>query len=370
MRIAFYAPMKPPDHPVPSGDRRMARQLMLALKRAGHAVQVASRLRSWEGRGDAGRQARIRDEAARAVERLVGKWREASDRPQLWFTYHLYHKAPDLLGPPVARALGIPYVIAEASYAAKQAGGPWAEGLAASVEALQQADAVIAISEVDRSGLSGIVDAKRLHRLSPFVDTAPLKAAAARRQDHRDWWWRGDPGPWLLTVAMMRPGDKQRSYAVLAEALARLPDLDWRLAVVGDGPARDACLAGLDQSRLAILGERDPKALATLYAAADLFAWPAINEAYGLALLEAQAAGLPVVAGRSGGVPEVVEDGVTGLLTPPGDAIAFAEALRSLLTDEERRAAMAAAAGERAVSALDLAQATATLTPIIDRVSR
>lgn len=370
MRIAFYAPMKPPDHPVPSGDRRMARQLMLALKRAGHTVQVASRLRSWEGRGDVGRQARIREDAARTVERLIGRWRDVAGRPQLWFTYHLYHKAPDLLGPPVARALGIPYVVAEASFAAKQAGGPWAEGLAASREALRQAEAVIAISAVDREGLSGIVDARRLHRLAPFVDTAPLAAAAARRQDHRDWWWRGDPGPWLLTVAMMRPGDKQQSYSVLAEALARLRDLDWRLAVVGDGPARDACLAGLDQSRLAILGERDPKALATLYAAADLFAWPAINEAYGLALVEAQAAGLPVVAGRSGGVPEVVEDGVTGLLTPPGDTQAFAAALRNLLTDTERRAAMGRAAAGRAASALDIAQAVATLAPIIDGAAR
>ena len=370
MRIAFYAPLKPPDHPVPSGDRRMARQLLQVLKRAGHAVQVASRLRSWEGSGDQDRQARIRDDAARTAEKLIGQWRDAVDRPQLWFTYHLYHKAPDLLGPPVARALGIPYVVAEASYAAKQAAGPWAAGLTASLEALRQADAVIAMSAVDREGLSGIVDGRRLHRLAPFVDTAPLAAAAGRRQDHRDWWWRGDSGPWLLTVAMMRPGDKQRSYAVLSKALATLRDLDWRLAVVGDGPARDACLAGLDHSRLAILGKRDPKALATLYAAADLFAWPAINEAYGLALVEAQAAGLPVVAGLSGGVPEVVEDGATGLLTPAGDAAAFAAALRALLTDTERRAAMAEAAAVRARTALDISQAVATLAPIIDGAAR
>ncbi len=125
MRIAFYAPMKPPDHAVPSGDRRMARQLMQALRTAGHDVRLASRLRSWEGRGDPERQARIRTEAARGVRRLIARWRDAADRPDLWFTYHLYHKAPDLLGPPVARALGLPYVVAEASYAAKQAGGPW-----------------------------------------------------------------------------------------------------------------------------------------------------------------------------------------------------------------------------------------------------
>ena len=366
MRIAFYAPMKPPDHSVPSGDQRMARQLMQVLRQAGHEVTVASRLRSWEGKGDPQRQARLRADGSRAAGRLIDRWQDGTDdRPDLWFTYHLYHKAPDLLGPPVARALGIPYVVAEASYAAKQADGPWAGGLAASREALQQAAAVIVLSAVDEAGLSGIVDPNRLHRLAPFVDTAPLAAAAERRADHRDWWWRGEPGPWLLTVAMMRPGDKQRSYEVLAEALSELQDLDWRLAVVGDGPARDACLAGLDRGRLAILGERDAKALAALYAAADIFVWPAINEAYGLALLEAQAAGLPVVAGRSGGVPEVVADGVTGLLTPPGDSTAFADALRALLVDTERRRTMATAAADRARTRLDVARAVEALVPII-----
>jgi len=52
MRIAFYAPMKPPDHPVPSGDRRMARLLLAALRRGGHQVSLASRIRARDGTGD------------------------------------------------------------------------------------------------------------------------------------------------------------------------------------------------------------------------------------------------------------------------------------------------------------------------------
>ncbi len=369
MRIAFYAPMKPPDHPVPSGDRRMARLLMRALRLAGHEVSLASRLRSWEGAGDRRRQARIRGTAARVADRLIARWRDAEDRPQLWFTYHLYHKAPDWLGPPVADALDIPYVVAEASYAAKQTDGPWATGLAASIDALKRANAVLAMSAIDRQGLAAIVDPDRLCQLPPFVDTAPLAAAAARRQDHRRRWWRGEPGPWLLTVAMMRPGDKQRSYAVLADALARLRDLDWRLAVVGDGSARTACLAGLPEDRLRYLGERDAAALAALYAAADVLAWPAINEAYGLALLEAQAAGLAVVAGRSLGVPDVVADGVTGLLTAPGDAAAFADALRALICDPRRRREMAAAAARRAADELGLDRAADRLMRVVARAA-
>ena len=121
MRVAFYAPMKPPGHPVPSGDRRMARLLIEALRRGGHEVALASRLRSWDRGLDPARPARIEALGARVADRLVRRWRGAPDRPDAWFTYHLYHKAPDWLGPPVAAALGIPYVVAEASHAPQRA---------------------------------------------------------------------------------------------------------------------------------------------------------------------------------------------------------------------------------------------------------
>jgi len=87
--------------------------------------------------------------------------------------------------------------------------------------------------------------------------------------------------------------------------------------------------------------------LPAIYASADLYLWPAINEAYGMAFLEAQAAGLPVVAGRTGGVPAVVADGITGLLTPVGDAAAFAAAVARLLDDAAERARLARAARAR-----------------------
>ena len=122
MRIAFYAPLKPPDHPVPSGDRRVARLFLEALRLAGHEPFVASRLRSFDRGGDPLRQARLAALGRRAAERLLRRWRRTPQAaPQLWFTYHLYYKAPDWLGPAVSRALGIPYVVAEASHAPKAA---------------------------------------------------------------------------------------------------------------------------------------------------------------------------------------------------------------------------------------------------------
>jgi hypothetical protein len=142
MHIAFYAPMKPPDHPVPSGDRRMAQLLIQALRCAGHRIALASRLRSYDGTGDAATQRRVRTAGRRLAARYAARYaeRQRNDPPDLWFTYHCYHKAPDHLGPAVADALDIPYVIADASVAPKQAHGPWADGFAAANAAICRAD--------------------------------------------------------------------------------------------------------------------------------------------------------------------------------------------------------------------------------------
>lgn len=77
-----------------------------------------------------------------------------------------------------------------------------------------------------------------------------------------------------------------------------------------------------------------------------------------MSLIEAQAAGLPVVAGRSGGIPSIVVDGETGLLTPEGDTGAFAAAVASLLRDEKRRFAMGKAAMDFAERHLDIEAAS------------
>src|SRR3546814_15579915 len=84
--------------------------------------------------------------------------------------------------------------------------------------------------------------------------------------------------------------------------------------------------------RVSVLGLVQPEVMPALYAACDLLVWPAVNEAFGMVLLEAQGAGLPVVAGRSPGVENVVAEGVTGYLSDPGLAT-FAASVRS----EERR---------------------------------
>jgi glycosyltransferase involved in cell wall biosynthesis len=163
---------------------------------------------------------------------------------------------------------------------------------------------------------------------------------------------------------MMRQDVKRLSYLLLADALGRLAAREWQLLVVGDGPARAEIEAALERAapgRVRFAGAVPEAALPGFYAAADLMVWPAVREAYGLAMLEAQAAGLPVVAGREGGVAEVVRDGVTGILTAPRDPAAFAEATERLLRAPGQRQAMGEAAVRFVAQERSLAQAAATL---------
>jgi glycosyltransferase involved in cell wall biosynthesis len=364
MRIAFYAPLKPPDHQIPSGDRRVARLLLDALRLAGHQPFVASRLRSFDPVGGELRQARMAARGRQIGERLIVRWRaEPETAPGLWFTYHLYYKAPDWIGPAVSVALGIPYVVAEASFAGKRAAGPWAAGHRAVAEALRRADRVIGLNAADREGvLPLLAHPSRWLAFSPFIDTKNYRGR------------RHQPGSplRLITLAMMRPGDKLASYRVLGAALALLLDLDWALEVIGDGPARDDVRAALTPlgERVHYAGALDETAIATHLSRADLFVWPAINEAFGMALLEAQASGLTVVAAASGGVGGIVADGATGLLTAPGDAVGFSAAVRSLIADPARCAGFGAEARRKIEREHDLPSAAARLAEMIETLAR
>lgn len=343
MRIIYHTPLKGPSHRIPSGDRTMARALREMLRNAGHNIETIDRSRTsssvlpqhmqWIG----------------AQSSRFQYWR--TTKAELWLTYHCYYKAPDWEGPKTARQLGLPYVLAEVSYAPKRAGGPWDIGHRQVAACIEAADLILNFNPIDANCVRPLMrkDAELLE-VPPFILTKPYRAAAAARARHRAVLARRyklpKGTPWLLTVAMMRPGDKLASYRILGQALAKLLDRPWRLLVVGTGEAKDEVRAALKPiaRRVTYLGERSAEQLPAIYAASDLYVWPAINEAWGMTLLEAQASGLPVVAGRTGGVPNVVEDGKTGLLTPIGDVAAFAASVGQMLGAPERRAAMGRAA--------------------------
>lgn len=328
MQVAFYAPLKPIDHPVPSGDRLIARMLCEAMQAACMNVDIAARLRSRVADGNILRQAQLAELGTKLAGRLLRQYKSGvRPKPDVWFTYHLYYKAPDWIGPVVASALDIPYVVAEASFAPKRATGPWAQSHKAVETALRAADAVFSLNRVDMECLADVCAKDRLHFLPPFTRISDWMVT--NRKEVKSDCVR------LVTTAMMRDGDKLKSYGLLAESLERLTHRgidNWHLTVIGDGPARQKVeklfqAHGIRGSAVSFAGLTLPEQTKDILASSDLFVWPAINEAFGMALLEAQAAGLPVLAGDTGGVSGIVSPGVTGWLVPVGDVDAFTDRL-------------------------------------------
>lgn len=147
----------------------------------------------------------------------------------------------------------------------------------------------------------------------------------------------------------------EKGFDVALAAADRLADRwsDLEVVIAGDGPARPELEAlarhGRLPDRVAFPGWVAPNAVHALLAGAAVVPVPSIHEGFGLVALEAALAARPVVASRVEGIPEVVLDGETGLLVPPGNAAALAEAIGGLLEDPERGAALGARARERAI---------------------
>jgi glycosyltransferase involved in cell wall biosynthesis len=153
----------------------------------------------------------------------------------------------------------------------------------------------------------------------------------------------GRDRPIVLTVARL---DAQKDHRALLEAATALPEAVFVLA--GEGPEREPLEAvarrlGL-ADRVRFLGRRTD--IPELLAACDVFALPSLYEGSSLAILEAMAAGRSIVSTAIPGTDELLADGETGLLVPPGDTIALAGAIRRALADQELRTRLGARARE------------------------
>ncbi|MEM0922206.1 MAG: glycosyltransferase family 4 protein [Pseudomonadota bacterium] len=319
MKLAFYAPMKSPDHPTPSGDRAIARLLLRALAVAGAEARLVSTLRLLDLDGSAERQNDLIEKAGEEAEWLVESL--APSPPEAWLTYHCHYRAPDLIGPVVSGTLGIPYLIVEPSISPKRRQGLWSRFAAASEAAIAHADCLLWTTERDRPALEQAGHGSRMTHLPAFLD--PGDAVAPRPA--------GDPLR-LLTVAMPRPGDKMESYRRLAAGLAQL-DLEWELTVIGGGTGEaEAELAALFapfRAQVAMLGTlTDPAILRLHMEQADLMVWPGVGEGVGMVWLEAQAAGCPVVAEEGPAARAAIPETAGGILARPDDPTGFARAIR------------------------------------------
>lgn len=352
-RVAFYAPMKSPHHAVPSGDREMARNLMAIISAGDASVELVSELKIYDKHGDQDVQQGLRAQASDEAARLIREMPKAD----LWVTYHNYYKAPDLIGPTVAQARGIPYVQIESTRATSRLTGPWADFAQAAHDACDTADVIFYLTANDLITLKReTCGTQKLVHLSPFLPTDTLPAASPLN------------GP-MLTAGMMREGDKLASYRLIAETLTLLSG-DWQLHIAGDGPARpevEALMAPFG-TRVTFLGQLDRTQLAEAYSGASLFLWPGVNEAFGMVYLEAQSHGLPVVAQDRPGLRDVLAPGAYP--KPENGPQALAAQITGLLEDRVLRAKRGAAA-RAMISRTHLAPAAtacfwSAVTPILE----
>lgn len=194
--------------------------------------------------------------------------------------------------------------------------------------ALRVARAVIVTSRATADLLDGYdVPASRIVVAEPGTDPAPVAAGPIGGECLR-----------LLTVATVVP---RKGHETLVQALATLRHHRWRLTCVGSLTRHPDTVRRLTRQidtmdlrdHIFLAGELDDADLAACYAAADLFVLPTFYEGYGMAVAEALAHGLPVIATATGGIDDLIGTDGAGLIVPPGDAVALAAALARVMDD-------------------------------------
>ena len=155
---------------------------------------------------------------------------------------------------------------------------------------------------------------------------------------------RNDQERYILCVAMH---NEKKALDVLIRAVALLEDVEppFKLVLVGDGPLhqqlKDLAVSLGIHKRIAFRGFQGRREVAKLLHGCELFVLPSRSEPFGIAIIEALACRKPVIATSVGGIPEIIEDGRTGLLVEPNDAGALAAALLRVLQDQELRTVLA-----------------------------
>ena len=264
----------------------------------------------------------------KAMIRLSSLWR--ADRPDLVHT-HLYHAG--IIGRIVAKVMGIRTVVVH-QHGAERARSTVRSRIDRLTSPLVSRYVVTCRAVADllqqREGISGmkiVIIYNGIECLEP-ISPKPDKSHQERLSSI----------PTIISVGRLSP---EKGHNTLLEAMALLHthQTQARLVLVGEGGSQIFLTERIKELNLNgfvhMLGTR--RDVAELLANADIFALPSDWEGVSIALLEAMAAGLPVVATAVGGTPEVVIDGINGLLVPPHDPEALAGALSRLLIDPDLR---------------------------------
>lgn len=211
------------------------------------------------------------------------------------------------------------------------------------------ADCVIAVSQAVKRGLVAAgIDPERISVVRDGIPLSEAPPDPAERDRVRRLLHLAPADRLVLNVAHLS-AEKGQSDLIAAAPRIHAAVPNSRVAIVGGGKLREQLereAAAAGDAPILLAGFWPPERISSLLAAASVFVLPSRQEGLGSILLEAMAAGVPVVAASAGGIPDIVRDGSTGLLVPPGDPDALAAAVVRLLGDQALAARLAAAALE------------------------
>ncbi len=238
---------------------------------------------------------------------------------------------------------------------------------------LGQLDQVLPVSRQIRSSLEvGGIQPERLRTLYSGIDLKRFLSSGDGREIRHHFGIQV-ASPVVGTVANLSP---RKGYEVMIRALPVILDSwpDTQYLIIGAGePAYERTVRSLVkvlqlEKHVRFVGFQE--SVSRYLAAMDVYVHPALMEGFGIALLEAMAMCKPVVATATGGVPEIVRDGETGILVPPGDADALARAVVNLLADSPRRVAFGQAGRDRLASRFTVDAMLSQLTAVYETLIR
>lgn len=280
-----------------------------------------------------------------------------------------------LMGPGLLRRTGMPYVAFTHGLEVSTARAPGGSALLRAIG--RQAGAITYVSHWCRSLLEPAFGPGPAHvMLPPAVDPEIFHPGVAGSDVRRRWGIGSDPLVVCVSRLVERKG-QDRLIEALPVLRRRVPGV--RLMIVGGGPAA-AALEGLAadvgvEESVVFTGTVAEQELPAHFAAADVFAMPCRErrggfevEAFGIVFIQAEAVGVPVVAGDIGGVPDSLVEGETGVLVDGRSAEAVAAALGDLLVDDERRRSMGAAAARFVTEGFTWQRRTEQLRELLSHV--